>query len=570
LRRFLQKRFLVIGVLAIAGIAAFAGTCTIQHIALTTIGSNDVFAGEVHNDSGVNILQHDLLVAFLDSSNALLETKTVTPCLRTLPTGGVNYFSSTSTFPSATTATGLARVNFDSTFKVGTAAVGAGTITGLTVGRGTTTLTVAGTFKNTDATTLTSPNACAVVYNSSGNVIVVGLDESMNDLALNATDTFSITLTVPDSTATVDHVDVYVDGLKSGVPILPLKDTGNTVNLTPTATATAIATPGAAAKVGFKTQPPASTQYNIAMANIVVAVQDSAGTTTTSTANVTLAITTSTGTTGAALTCTSTLTVTAVAGLATFTGCQINKSGIGYSLTASSGILSVGVSNAFNITPGAATQVVILTQPGGGTGGTAWGTQPVFLIEDVASNIVWTDNTSTVTLAILANPGSGTLLCTTNTKTVVLGVATFAGCKIDKIGTGYTVTGTSGALTVATSGAFNIALGAASQVIITTQPSAAASSGVAFAQQPVFRLADAGGNTLTTDSASTITLTKNVVSGGPGTLACTSAGGLANVVTAGVTTFAGCNITTAGTYTITATSNAAGAPTITTTNIVIT
>ena len=573
MKRFLQKRFLAAGVLAIAGIAAFAGTCTFQHIALTTIGSNDVFAGELHNDSGANILQHNLLVAFVDSSNTLLDTQTVTPCLRTLPSGGVNYFSAKSSHTASETSTGLARVKFDSTFKVGTAAVGSGTITGLTVGRGTTTLTVAGTFKNTDSTTLTAPNACAVVYNSSGNVIVVGLDETMTDLAHNATDTFSITLTVPDSTATVDHVDVYVDGLQSGVPILPIKDTGNSVNLTPTATATAVGTPGAAAKVGFTTQPPASTLYNTAMANIVVKIQDSAGTTTSSTANVLLAITSGTGTAGAALTpaCTSGNTVAAVAGVATFTGCKIDKSGIGYSLTASSAGLSNGVSNAFNITPGTATKVVVLTQPGNGTGGTALAQQPVFAIEDVDSNIVWTNNTSTVTLAILNNAGPGGVLsCTANPKTVVLGVATFAGCKITLIGTGYTVTATSGALTVATSNAFDITLGVASQVIITTQPSTSAASGVALAQQPLFRLADAGGNTLTTDSASTITLTKNVVSGGPGTLACTSVGGLANVVTAGVTTFAGCNITTAGTYTITATSDAAGTPTVTTVSIVIT
>ena len=197
-----MRKFFV-ATLAIAALVAFAGTCTITHISLTTIGSNDTFAGEVHNDSGVNILTHNVIVAFLNSSSSVLETKTVQPCLRTLPTGGANYFSAKSSFSSASTTVGLARIVFDSTFKVGTAATGSGTITNLTVNRGTTTLVVAGTFKNTDSSTLEEPNACAVVYDSSGNVIVVGLDQTLADLATNGSDTFSITLTVPDSTTTV-------------------------------------------------------------------------------------------------------------------------------------------------------------------------------------------------------------------------------------------------------------------------------------------------------------------------------------------------------------------------------
>ncbi len=206
-----MKKFFV-ATLAIATLIAFAGTCTITHIALTTIGSNDVFAGQIDNSSGVNILQHNVLVAFLNSSGSVVEKKTVQPCLRTLPNGGTNFFSAQSSASSATTTVGLARINFDSTFKVGTAAVGSGTLSSVTVNRGTTSLTVAGTFKNTDSTTLEAPNVCVVVFNSAGAVIVVKIDEELSDMAANASDTFSTTVTVPDSTTTVDHVSIYVDG----------------------------------------------------------------------------------------------------------------------------------------------------------------------------------------------------------------------------------------------------------------------------------------------------------------------------------------------------------------------
>jgi hypothetical protein len=51
---------------------------------------------------------------------------------------------------------------------------------------------------------------------------------------------------------------------------------------------------------------------------------------------VTLSIKAGTGTSGAVLTCSGGLNKVAVAGLATFAGCSINKPGTGYVLVASS------------------------------------------------------------------------------------------------------------------------------------------------------------------------------------------------------------------------------------------
>jgi len=255
----LTKKFLAAG-LVVAGLLAFAGTCTIQNVSLTKIGSHDVFAGELHNDSGANFLGHKIVVAFLDSSGAVVDTKTVTPCLRTLQNGEADFFSVASSASSSSTSVGLARLALDSTLKVGDAETGDGTISNVVIQRedGDTVLHISGTFKNTDSTKLTEPTVCAVVYSSDNKVVLVGKDESLNDLAHNASDTFSMDLTVIDDSDIIDHVDFYVDGFKDDVPIAPISDLNNSVCLctptrtpttptvtqtpTPTATATATAT----------------------------------------------------------------------------------------------------------------------------------------------------------------------------------------------------------------------------------------------------------------------------------------------------------------------------------------
>src|SRR6185295_8529306 len=74
-----------------------------------------------------------------------------------------------------------------------------------------------------------------------------------------------------------------------------------------------------------------------------------------------------------------------------------------------------------------------------------------------------TTYSANVTVAIGTNPGSGTL---SGTKTVAAssGVATFSTLNIDKVGTGYTLTAASGALTGDTSFTFNITPASATQL----------------------------------------------------------------------------------------------------------
>jgi 3-methyl-2-oxobutanoate hydroxymethyltransferase len=82
-------------------------------------------------------------------------------------------------------------------------------------------------------------------------------------------------------------------------------------------------------------------------------------------------------------------------------------------------------------------------------------------VQDVAGNTV-TTSSATVAIAIGTNPGAGTL---SGTVSLVAsnGVATFSNLSINKVGTGYTLVASSTGLTSATSGAFNVTVGAAAK-----------------------------------------------------------------------------------------------------------
>ncbi len=75
--------------------------------------------------------------------------------------------------------------------------------------------------------------------------------------------------------------------------------------------------------------------------------------------------------------------------------------------------------------------------------------------QDDAGNTVATFG-NTITIALGANPGGGTL-SGTRTVTAVNGVATFSNLSIDRAGNGYTLVATATGITAATSAAFNIA-----------------------------------------------------------------------------------------------------------------
>jgi len=240
-----MRKYLAAAVFAVAGLAAFAATCTVSNTSFTEIDGRDTFAGELNNDSGVDIRAHRLRVAFFDEDNNLVEVTTVDGCLRSLQDGEADFFSVRSSAAPSNTEFGISRLaNLaeDPNFKVGTVADGDVDITGITATRTDETLVVAGTVENNDSDTLTDPAACVVVRDSDGNVLIVGKDASIEDLDDGETDGFSVTLTVPDDADLSDMVDVYVDGFDGDsdeAPVAPesVLDT-NITEQTPTVTGT--------------------------------------------------------------------------------------------------------------------------------------------------------------------------------------------------------------------------------------------------------------------------------------------------------------------------------------------
>jgi hypothetical protein len=303
-----------------------------------------------------------------------------------------------------------------------------------------------------------------------------------------------------------------------------------------------------ATQLAFTAEPGGGASGAAWSAQPTVSVENAAsGVVTGNSSTVTLAIASQPGS-GATLAC-SANPVTATGGVASFAGCKITGKAGTYTVKATDGSLTSATSTTFSVTAGAAAQLAFATQPGGGANGAAWSTQPKVSVEDASGNVV-TGNSSTVTLAIASQPGSGAALsCTANPVTASAGVASFAGCKITGKSGSYTLKATDGSLTSATSSTFSLTVGAAAQLVFTTEPGGGY-SGYAWSTQPKVSVEDSGGNVVTAN-ASAVKLAIASQPGSGATLSCT-----ANPVTAsaGAAAFAGCKITgNSGSYTLKAT-----------------
>jgi hypothetical protein len=77
-------------------------------------------------------------------------------------------------------------------------------------------------------------------------------------------------------------------------------------------------------------------------------------------------------------------------------------------------------------------------------------------VEDSGGNVVSTNNTASITLAIATQPRNGaTFTCDTNPKTAANGVATFTGCQITGRRGAYTLSASANGLASAISNGFN-------------------------------------------------------------------------------------------------------------------
>ena len=185
-----------------------------------------------------------------------------------------------------------------------------------------------------------------------------------------------------------------------------------------------------------------------------------------------------------------------------------------------------------------ASKAMITTEPSGAVNGVALTTQPVIRVTDASGNTVTTSKVSVV--ASIAS-GSGTLNGTT-TVAAVGGVAAFTNLVLSGTPGNFTLRFTPTSLTAATSSSFPLSVGAASMAMITTQP-AGAFNGIEFSTQPVVKITDAGGNTITSSTANVVAS----IASGSGTLGGTTA---INAV-AGVANFTNLKITGTGNHNLT-------------------
>ena len=289
---------------------------------------------------------------------------------------------------------------------------------------------------------------------------------------------------------------------------------------------------GSPAKLAFTVQPASVAAGSSITPAVTVSIEDSQGNVvTTATNQVTIAL----GTNPSAGTLAGTAVATAVNGVATFSNLSINNAGTGYTLAASATSLTSATSNGFNVF-GTATKLAFTTQPSLVAAGSSITPAVTVSVEDSLGNVVPTA-TSQVTIAIGTNPSAGTLGGTL-TVAAVNGVATFSSLNINKTGTGYTLMATATNLTAATSSAFNVNPGAASKLVFVQQPTNVV-AGSAIAPAVTVSVEDSLGN-LVTSATNSITL-------GIGTGTGPLNGTATQAAAAGVATFSGLSLNTAGT-----------------------
>ena len=382
--------------------------------------------------------------------------------------------------------------------------------------------------------------------------IQVELRDASNNLVTSATNSVTVSLgTDPSSgaatlggTLTVSAVagvatfsDLTLDDIQNGYTLSFASG-----SLTPVVSNSFNITQAPATQVVFTQDPTDALAGDILNPAITVELRDAAGNLVTSeTSNVTLGIGTDPSSGNATLG--GTITVAAVAGIATFNDITVDKAFSGYTLTASSGALTPGNSNSFNITPNIKTQLAFSVEPTDADVDTNISPSIEVQIQDAYGNV--TTDTDSITLAINNNAGPGGTLSGTLTVAGTAGTASFNDINIDLAGVGYTLDATAAGLTTATSSAFNISQ-VPTQLIITQQP-VDTEYNQSITPAITVEIQDASGNLV---SASTDNVTVSFGTD-PSAGTATLGGTLTVAAVGGIATFSDINIDTVNTgYTL--------------------
>ncbi len=172
-----------------------------------------------------------------------------------------------------------------------------------------------------------------------------------------------------------------------------------------------------------------------------------------------------------------TTTARVTGGVATFTNLA-DDTAESISLQFTGGGLAVGPSSNITVTPAAASELIVQTQPSTtATAGQPFVTQPVIYEEDQYGNLETGDFRTVVTVSLQSGGG---LLTGKTASTVSGGIATFTGLAEDMLGN-ITLAFSAAGLSPSPSKPISIAAGPAVQLAITTPPPNPVVSGQAFA-----------------------------------------------------------------------------------------
>src|SRR5438046_2852009 len=280
------------------------------------------------------------------------------------------------------------------------------------------------------------------------------------------------TLSGTTTVAAVDGIATFSD--------LSLDKTGAGYTLTASASGGALVAPtsaafdvapGPATQLEFTVEPTTATAGTALAPSLRVTALDAAeNLVPTFTGNVTVAFG---GTSGEGSTLGGTTTVAAVNGVATFGDLTVSQTGTGYWLTASATGLARAASSAFDVTAGAATQLVFSTEPR--TTVADHQISPAVKVRALEERESAVQGKTGRRGGGAGNKTSGatrggSTLGGTTTEVAVNGVASFADLSANNTGTNYWLTATATGLSRATSNAFTITAGTATELVFGTEP----------------------------------------------------------------------------------------------------
>lgn len=302
--------------------------------------------------------------------------------------------------------------------------------------------------------------------------------------------------------------------------------------------------PGAATALAILTQPPPSAVSGevLTVAPAVRLVDQSGNTVPTTGTMITAALDAGPGSLGG------TLSVATTNGVATFSDLVITGGTGTYTIGFSSAGLTGVISSSIGLGAGAATALQFVgTPPTTATNGVAITPAIAVRLVDASNNPVAQSGVS-VTAVLASGPGS--LGGTTSMNTDGTGSASFSNLVLTGTTGNYTIRFEVSGITAVTTDPITLSAGAATQLVLTTQPPASATNGATLAPAPVVQLRDQSGNPVTTTGTA---ITAAILTGAGGTLG----GTLIESTVTGSATFDDLAITGAvGNYTLRFTSGA--------------